>query len=178
MQPTPPILDAIHTAAQAHRIPDTLLLGIVMTESGGNPYALRAEPGYRYVWDCAAGAPFRPLERFELQRPAHPSGFTAFSGMSADTEWWGQRCSWGPMQVMGAVARELGFKGHFPALCGEMGIGYGARHLLALKRRFFDRYGWESVVAAYNAGSPRRDASGILENAGYVAKVRKNGWAN
>ena len=105
-----------------------------------------------------------------------PDGFPAIEDESVATEWWGQRMSWGPMQVMGAVARELGFRRPFGALCDAyIGLQWGCQHLLSLKTRFLSGYGWEGVVAAYNAGSPRRGDDGKWVNQDYVDTVRKHG---
>jgi soluble lytic murein transglycosylase-like protein len=81
------------------------------------------------------------------------------------------------MQVMGATARELGFKGRFfTELCDPMeGLNYGCRYLVRLQREHFDRLGWPGVAAAYNAGTPRRLASGNFANQVYVDKVARAG---
>ena len=87
------------------------------------------------------------------------------------TERVGQMCSWGLMQVMGAVAREYGFKGYFPQLCDPVvGLRYGCLHVT----KFRAKYGqWSDVIAAYNAGSPRREPTNPWSyvNQFYVNKV-------
>ena len=74
------------------------------------------------------------------------------------------------MQVMGAVARELGHTGPSDLLDPPTGLFYGCLHL----RRFRAKYDiWPDVIAAYNAGSPRRVAGqiGPYVNQSYVDKV-------
>ena len=56
------------------------------------------------------------------------------------------------MQVMGTVARELGFEGPMPQLCEpNIGIYYGCKKLFDLNRRHLTIM---DALAAYNAGSP------------------------
>lgn len=168
--------DNIALAARAHILPACLVGAIVQVESSGIRGAIRAEPGYRYLWDVRAGKPFRPLTDDELAAAVPPSDFPAREGESAATEWWGQRMSWGPMQIMGAVARELGFARPFGALCDSYtGLQFGCQYLALLVHRFRAQYGWPGVVAAYNAGSPRRDDKGRWVNQGYVDAVAKCG---
>ena len=87
------------------------------------------------------------------------------------TERQDQMTSWGLMQVMGAVARELGHTGPLSDLLDPpTGLFYGCLHL----RRFRAKYDiWPDVIAAYNAGSPRRVAGqiGPYVNQSYVDKV-------
>ncbi|WP_019865146.1 lysozyme family protein [Methylovulum miyakonense] len=97
-----------------------------------------------------------------------PRGFTGVPGVTTDSEEFeGQKTSWGPMQVMGAVAREYGFRGEFQDLCGVPGIIYGVRHFVNLHRQFSASHGIDGVISAYNAGTPT-DA-----NEHYVANVKK-----
>jgi hypothetical protein len=167
----PIIADTIRTHAADFDLPVELITAIVCVESGGNSAAQRAEAGYRYVWDCARQRPFRTLLRAEILSAKAPAGFASGTpGMSVDTEWMGQRTSYGPMQVMGAVAREYRFTGWFADLCGSLGIHYGCLHLSRLHRRFYARYGWSGVVEAYNAGSPGSEAGNA-----YLAKVTRAG---
>jgi len=83
------------------------------------------------------------------------------------------------MQIMGAVAREYGYRRHFPGLCSDVkaGVYYAVKHLSMLHVRFYSRYGWPGVVAAYNAGSVRWDNTGetVFVNQGYVDKVKAEG---
>lgn len=134
---------AINGAAADFDLPANVLRAMVQVESSGNMRARRYEKSYRWLWGKVTG----------------------------NTERVGQMTSWGPLQVMGAVARELGLNGPFEQLLGPMGVHYGAMHLAQLKRRFFDKHGWEGVIAAYNAGSPRKKANGQWANQEYVRRV-------
>ena len=91
-------------------------------------------------------------------------------------EYHGQRTSWGLMQIMGAVARERGFKErYFSQICeASIGIDLGCRHLVWLR----DKKGYRDLsdmVAAYNAGSPRmilKDGQEQYVNQYYVDKIQ------
>lgn len=163
---------AIESMADLLALPPSLLRAITQVESNGDVYAWRAEPPYRYLWDIRRNAPFRKLTTDERDSETAPEDFAHYGFSSRDTEWWGQQASWGPMQVMGAVARELGFDLPFPALCDAgIGVAVGARFVSRLRDRFFGSDGWDGVAAAYNAGSPRRTPGGFWVNQAYVDKV-------
>ncbi len=73
------------------------------------------------------------------------------------------------MQVMGSVARELGYLGPLQKLCVEQwGILYGCLQLKRLMHRYTEL---DDVIASYNAGSPIRVASGRYKNQSYVDAV-------
>ena len=73
------------------------------------------------------------------------------------------------MQVMGTVARELGFDGSLPELClPHIGVMFGALKLKQLIDRHKDI---RLAIAAYNAGTPRFRADGKLVNQAYVDSV-------
>ena len=66
--------------------------------------------------------------------------------------------SMGSMQVLFAVAKSYGYKGTPHGLLEpEYSIEYGTKHLQKLIKRF---YNIESVISAYNQGSPRRYKTG------------------
>lgn len=142
----------VSAAAGRHGLDSCVLAALVWKESSGDPHAIRHEPGYRWLWDVWEGKPFRRLEVAEMFSSKPPADFRSFTGASAPTEWAAQRTSWGLCQVMGAVARERGFRGPFLSslLEPEIGVDYGAIHLSALLRR------WElgDALSAYNAGAP------------------------
>jgi soluble lytic murein transglycosylase-like protein len=80
-----------------------------------------------------------------------------------------QKTSFGLMQVMGAVFREYGFEGWLSQIVTspELQLEFGCKHLSKKIRR----YGKESGIAAYNAGSPRRKPDGKFVNQYYVDNV-------
>jgi len=135
----------IKSAASRRSLPWELVYAICQAESSLNPSAIRHEPRYR--WLVGDNETMSPTERHE------------------------QMTSWGLMQVMGAVARELGHTGPLSDLLDPpTGLFYGCLHL----RRFRAKYDiWPDVIAAYNAGSPRRVAGqiGPYVNQSYVDKV-------
>jgi len=97
--------------AAAHNLDAQLVCAVVEQESAWNPWAVRYEPGFlsRYV---------APL-------------YT--SGKISATEAYTRSMSWGLMQVMGQVAREVGFSGTALAeLCDPAtGLEIGCRVLAA-----------------------------------------------
>lgn len=107
-----------------------LVAAVVAQESSGNPWAIRPEPRYRYLVDCRTRQPFRAVSPDELASKVAPADFPFLAG-SRDQEWWLQQCSIGPMQVMGAVAREQGFKGpYLTEMCDpEIGVAIGCQVL-------------------------------------------------
>ena len=139
-----------------------VVAAMVQVEAGGECAAFRPEEGYPWLYDIVRG----PI------RSAAPDVYlTPIKGETSRAELWGQRISWGPLQLMGATARELGFRGWFPELCGPKGIEYGVRYLAKL----YLRHGsWDDAIAAYNAGKPRTTPSGQYVNQKYVDKVRKH----
>ena len=160
-------LSVVDSKARSMNLPPHLVRAIISVESSGDPLAIRHEPGYRWLWDVRAARPYRG-EHDRL--PAPP-------GVSGPTELMQQQTSWGIMQVMGATAREMGFQGKFLSeLCEfETGLHYGCLYLDRLRRRFWSRHGWEGVAAAFNAGSPVRNADGRWSNQTYVNRVTNAG---
>ena len=147
-----PIAAAVVTAATRHGLDACVLAALVMQESAGDPLAIRFEPHYRWLWDVYSWEPFRRLTAEEAGLSHPPADFRGVTGASAPTEWAAQRTSWGLCQVMGAVAREHGFRGRFLSalLEPELGAEYGAIHLAKMLRK------WDlpEALSAYNAGSP------------------------
>lgn len=155
LPPVPPDMGPhIVAAANRHAIPVNLLAAICAKESSFNPWAWNPEPAYRYLWDVREGAPFRALTNTERNSEIPPEDFPRVDG-DRDQEWWGQQSSWGVAQVMGAVAREHGFRGvFFPELCRpEIGLEFACR----LLERLLSRYDEADAVSAYNAGRPTTD---------------------
>lgn len=148
----------IEKIAKRHDLPVSLVSAIVRVESGGNPWAIRYEPQF-------------------YERYIAPKAMKAKAPCSAQTEGRMQATSWGLMQIMGATARETGFNGVFLSeLCDpEMGLDWGCRYLAKLFKRFGGQ-GDEAVIAAYNAGSPRKQSDGLFVNQVYVDKIRSAGW--
>jgi len=133
-----------------HPCPPHLVLGLIHTESGGNPDALRYEPGYQY--------------HFEPTTEAKVHGWTTPTEVAL------QSFSYGLMQIMLATARERGFHLHPKLLfVPKINVAWGTFHLFELRRRFSS---WENAVAAYNWGHPAKKLlSPVYKNQDYVDKV-------
>jgi soluble lytic murein transglycosylase-like protein len=164
-----PFQDKINVAADAHHVDPMLVAGLVSVESNFNPWAWNPEPKYRYFWDVRLNKPFRTLTVGEIISEEPPVDFHAFAG-DADQEWWAQQASWGLMQIMGALARERGFKEDYltklndPSTNLDLGCGVLAD---LLKWAGNDT---EQALAAYNGGkvgNQRRPFYNTL----YAAKV-------
>jgi hypothetical protein len=93
---SPDLDKLIVMTADQFGLPPEILRAQVLQESGGNPCAIRYEPGF-----------------FRRYLDGKPMNFVPH-GCSADTERVGRAISWGPLQVMGETARCNGFRGWFP----------------------------------------------------------------
>lgn len=141
----------IVTAAQAHGVDPDVVEAMVIVESKGRAWAWNPEPTYRWLWDVRLNRPFRSLTTAEASSKWPPPDFPT-SGGDRDQEWWGQQASWGLLQVMGAVARERGFRGHYlPELCDPaVNLALGVTHYASLLR-WAQGDPWKAV-GAYNGG--------------------------
>tara|TARA_R110000796_G_C14562598_1_gene435005 strand:- start:2812 stop:3297 length:486 start_codon:yes stop_codon:yes gene_type:complete len=126
-----------------------LLYAIAMVESSLNPVATRYEPRWKYFYKVE-----------EYAKKAH---------ITEETERVLQSMSWGLMQVMGSVIRELGYEDNLvTALLPIVNIGLGHKKLTQL----WNKYGnINDVISAYNQGSPRKSLDGTYRNQRYVSKV-------
>ena len=130
--------------------PDSdLIHAIILTESAGDPLAMRYEPGFRWTVQDPDGRPRTCTVKTEERL---------------------QMFSFGLMQIMGATARDLGFKGWLSELLDpKVNIKYGTLLLISLSKR----YQGDDIIASYNAGSPRFTTSGDYVNQEYVDKVKE-----
>jgi hypothetical protein len=163
---------AIERHAVRSNLEPGLVRAIVHVESGGDPYAFRPEIHYRWLWDVRLGAPFRKLTDTEAGSITPPVDFPFLAG-SRQQEWTAQRSSFGVMQLMGALARELGFGGSFLTMLTDvdMNLSLGCQHLAALLR--WAEGNSDKAISAYNAGKGNWTSSEALK---YRAKV-KAAWA-
>lgn len=163
------IIAAMREAARSYSLDPLLVRALVQIESGGDPYAWNPEPPYRYFWDVKKRQPFRLVTDIEVRSKFPPADFPCLAG-DCDQEWWGQQVSWGLMQVMGAVARERGFRGpYLPELSAVApNLTYGCGHLTALLA--WARNDEEQALAAYNGGRLGNRVR-PFRNAAYAAKV-------
>lgn len=121
---------------------------ICITESSGGSYAARFEPNWKYFSNIEANA--------------------KKVGCTEDTERTLQMLSMGPLQCMGAVARELGLTAPLGLLMtDDVGIEYGCKNIKRLAVKYPDI---NDIFAAYNAGTPHKDETGHYTNQSYVDK--------
>lgn len=161
--------EQIQRHAVRHGLSPLLIAAIVQVESGGDPFAWNPEPRYRWVWDVRRNTPFRGLTPGESASSTPPGDFFTLAG-DRDQEWWGQRASWGLMQLMGAVAREHGFRGPYLTQLVDVDINLdlGCRHLAKLIRRADGNE--DLATGMYNAGAGGADS---LAGRVYREKVLK-----
>lgn len=161
-----PFRAEIVVAAGARGLDPDLVQAVVERESAYDPAAWNPEPRYRWLWDVRADRPFRAIGASEAAYKFPPADFRAPLGVEPDAEWWGQQASWGLMQIMGANAREHGFRGKFltelvrdPILNLNLGCAYLAQQMAWAGRQYKGTQAGSVTVirrkalAAYNAGT-------------------------
>lgn len=143
------IISLLRPIAAEFRLEMDVVVSIVHAESGFGQWKTRFEPGWRYFYQSRS--------------------FAEKLGVSMQTEEAQQATSFGVMQVMGAVARELGFQDDLTMLCEPIvGAYYGCKKL----RQLFDKYEIEpDAISAYNQGTPRKTKGLMYENQKYLDKV-------
>lgn len=146
-----PYRDLIVREAAVRRVSPNIVEAIVLQESSANRWAWNPEPRYRFLWNVRMQAPFRALTFAEQASEAPPADFPSLAG-DRDSEWWAQQASWGLLQLMGALARELGFVGpYLTELCDpEINVRLGCTHLSRLLT--WAHGDVRQAAAAYNAG--------------------------
>ena len=138
----------IEEVAEKEGIDPCLLAAIIQVESAGDPFALRYEPRYKWLYQVP-----RFARKFRI---------------TDSTEEACQRFSVGLCQLMFALMRELKFEREFClAFEPRLNMTYGARHLKNLASRFESK---QAQISAYNAGTPTR-RNGVFINQPYVDKV-------
>lgn len=170
MSISPAIGALIDGAATSHGLEPRVLRALVTVESGGNPWAERYEPAFRYFWDLRHGKPFRRPDTSELASLEAPGDFWPLAG-APEQEWHNQRTSFGLGQVMGAVARELGFRGPYLSelFDPEINLSYTALKLQVELKWAGGNY--RSALASYNGGRQMNQPGAPLRNEKYVVKV-------
>jgi hypothetical protein len=142
-------LELIKKVAEANMIPPAFLAAIVIGESGGDQFAIRFEPHYKWLFKVKENA--------------------AENKITEDTERVMQMTSWGLCQVMGAVARELGIKGSiFAMLEPSVNLKIASHLIVRLRNKYKSP---EDIFAAYNAGSVIKKSNGEYSNQLYVNKA-------
>jgi len=130
MDPCPKEVMAWEPTAQKYLL-GTISLNLVLamiwqeTIPPGNPWRPRWEKRYIWFYDHGRGIPLaeRPYEDVEKNRHKAET-------VLGSTEFICQSLSWGLLQIMGAAARERGFRGDLPELATpDCGLKYGIKHL-------------------------------------------------
>lgn len=147
-----PYQSIVEEAAKAFDLDPRLINAIIWRESAGDPNACRYEPLYQYIYK-----PYNKSMR----------DYCRDLGMEIETETNLQKYSWGLMQVMGGVARELGFNDRWlhKLTDAAYGIKYGCAKLSRLQKQYPNL---KDVISSYNAGSVRKDNLGNYINQSYV----------
>lgn len=142
------IVTMIKDLSDKHSVDADLVQAIATKESRLNPNVARYEAKWNYL--------------------LHPDVYSNELGITEITETQFQKTSWGLMQPLGTVCRELGYRGMLPKLLDpELSISYGIAKLLEIQKRYKNE---SDIISAYNAGSPRT-IHGIYSNQAYVHDV-------
>lgn len=143
-----PIRAAAWESAKVHKVELNLVLAMIVVESSGNRFRTRFEKNWSY---------FKDIDIWAFKRQ-----------ITENTERIMQMTSWGLMQVMGSVARELGFVGDLPELTDtRIGIEYGVKKIVNVQKKYSSA---TDIIAAYNAGRVVME-NGRYKNQHHVDKV-------
>jgi soluble lytic murein transglycosylase-like protein len=159
----------IVSLATGYALDPAIVRAMVSIESSGDTFAYNPEPRYIYFWNVNTWKPFRAVTSQEVSSEFPPKDFPTLAG-DADQEWWAQQASWGLMQVMGAVAREQGFRQPYltQLTVPEIGLLFGCRVLQSHLK--WSKGVVPQALAAYNGGRWQNDKP-PYRNAAYAAKV-------
>jgi len=175
-------------AATKYGLDPALVCALCEVESGWNPWAVRYEA--RYKWLVGFQCEYLPLSKWVYDTGHNiwyslPDILKQFNSIfiedraAIQTELLHQQTSVGLMQIMGATARERGYRGWLTELCDPaVNLEWGCRHL----RWMLDHnnaYGLpdyrikpEDLAAAWNEGT-RVVVNGKYANQSYVDRVVK-----
>lgn len=138
--------DEINFYANKYDLDKNHIAACIMTESNGNQYAARYEPSWKYMY--------------------FPRNYADKLGITLETEQSLQCTSYGLMQIMGSVCRELGFNEHLPILYTiQSNLDMGCNKLKQLLKKCAKI---EEAISAYNAGNVRRTDGGFFINQPHV----------
>ena len=139
-----------------------LVCAIIIKETSGAEFSARFE-GSRYDVEAR-----EDIIRVNWRYTYLIDHFAKLNMTTKMTEYVLQSTSWGPMQLMGSVARELGYSKPLPLLgAASMGIHWGCRKLKSLTDRYSNI---EDAISSYNQGNPRK-SGGRYKNQPYVDGV-------
>jgi soluble lytic murein transglycosylase-like protein len=145
------ILSIIQKIAIQENVNPDLAMAIGGVESNYHAYRTRFEPEWKYF--------------------LKPETYASRLGISFETEKVLQAMSWGPMQIMGSVCRELSYTDHLVCLADPyLSTAFACRKLNSIQKKYTNE---SDAISAYNAGTPRRDKQGLYLNAKYVDHVKE-----
>tara|TARA_R110000824_G_scaffold175730_2_gene354468 strand:+ start:165 stop:665 length:501 start_codon:yes stop_codon:yes gene_type:complete len=151
-----PWVEILSEVAPRYAISPALLAGLVLTESSGNPWAIRPEPGfwrryYKGIKALVEGTKSKADDRW-LRYPDIAS------------------CSYGLCQIMLPVAWENGFRARFPTelLDPKINVELGAKILSNHTKRSRSITGG---LLRYNGGGDPQYPQRVLDNAAEVADL-------
>ncbi len=151
MSNTHDLMKIVETAAVKNGVDPDLAMAIASVESSWDAWAVRFEPNWKYF--------------------KTPEVYAKDLHITVETETALQACSYGLMQIMGSVARELGFTKSLLQLADPfIAADFSTRKLATLVKKHPTEL---DAIAAYNAGKPRLTEAGKYVNQGYVDKVTK-----
>lgn len=132
------------THADTYGVDPKVLIALCHQESRGNPWATRYEPNSgKYVNSTY------PLVAAKIM-------------ITGETERLAQMHSWGIAQVMGWVARGLGFQAHLTQLLDpDICISLQAELFSHMQKEWPNL---NDAISAYNQGHPKKDENGVLLN--------------
>ena len=149
MIPDPTIVAMVEKAAQCEGLDLNLVKAIITVESSWDPKVSRYEPHWKYLYFVRE--------------------FAEKNQITVETETVLQSMSIGLMQIMGGVARELGFEGNLSELFKpETNLFYGCKKLKQVVKKYSEEL---DVISSYNQGSPRMTDGKMYKNFQYVDKV-------
>ncbi len=147
------IRELIEIKAAKYNLDPDLIEAHILTESSGNSNSTRYEPAFyeKYIKNNIS------KWKITLQE-AHD-----------------RATSYGLLQIMLQVAREMGFTGQATdLLIPEVGLEWGCKKLSKCYEKFGQKY-INAGIAAYNCGTPKLTPTGFV-NQRYVDRV--NGFLN
>lgn len=144
------MFDMYKEIADSYGISSNLVQAFISQESQWNPWAIRYEPTYSYLCD--------------------PDRFAKLNKITRATESTLQKMSWGLGQIMGAVARELGFEESLIRLTEpQVNIKIMCEFIKKLQQRSTKL---DDIIAMYNGGPGALERmEGKYKNQGYVDSV-------
>lgn len=169
--------DHISQLSDRYGIPSQLTFALAAATTGMDTETMVFEPTHRWLWDCYHEKRFRNLTDDETLSCISPADFHGCHLSLPDTELLGQKTAWGPFALMGSDARAAGLKGSFLTLCNDpkLTVHYTLVHLTKLRDKYFEKHGWGGVMAAYDAGRPRKDEKGQYIDHDFLRLLSQNG---